>query len=223
MKKLTTLLIIVLIITSVSESYAQIYSVKAGFNLSNILMKDDDDTYSDEFKMKPGFHVGAFVQFPETGVFSFESGLILSTKGMKTKIEETIDGEPYKYKGIMTLYYIDIPFMAKASFDIGKVSVFGELGPYLSVGLNGKLKTEYTYLGDTETDTENVEWGSDKDNDMLKRLDYGLTAGLGVVIINNIQLGLSYDLGIANISTTTDGGSKIKNRIFKISVGYRFG
>ena len=223
MEKLTKLLIVVLIIASVSESYAQSFGIKAGFNLSNMLIKDDDETYSDEYKMKPGFHVGAIVQFPITGIFSFETGLLLSTKGLKSETEETFDGETIKYKGTMILYYIDIPLMAKLTFDVGKVSVFGELGPYLSFGLSGKLKTEFSYKGDTDSDSEDIEWGSDKENDMLKRLDYGLTAGVGIVIINTVQLGLAYDLGLANISTITEGGSNIKNRVFRISVGYKFG
>jgi len=220
MKKLTTLLMMVLIIASVSESYAQRYGFKAGFNLSNMLMKDNEDTYSDEFELKPGFHVGAIAQFPETGLFSFESGLFITTKGMRNKDEGTLDGEAYKYKSVMTLYYIDIPLQAKASFDVGKVSFFGELGPYLSIGISGKLKTEFSYMGDTETDSEEVAWGSDKKGDFLKRLDYGITAGVGVVMVKNLQFGVSYNWGIANISTTTEGGSKIKNRVFCISIGY---
>lgn len=42
-----------------------------------------------------------------------------------------------------------------------------------------------------------VEWGSDE-NDDFKRLDYGLSAGVGVEF-NAVQVGVSYSIGIADI------------------------
>ena len=69
---------------------------------------------------------------------------------------------------------------------------------------------------------EDVEWGSDKEKDDLKRLDFGLTMGGGVEI-NSIQIGLTYALGLANISSYTDYGTKINNRVLGLSVGYKFG
>lgn len=223
MRNLTKLFIAVLIITMASESFAQRFAVVAGLNLSNMIMKDDDDTYSDEFKMRPGFHVGLTVQIPKTGLVSFETGLILSTKGFKVKEEETYQGEKYTYEGSINLYYIDIPLMAKFSFEVGEVTIFAAIGPYLGVGLSGKTKTKYSYQGEEETDSEKIDWGSDAENDMLKRFDFGLSIGAGVVIIKAIQIGLSYDLGLANISSYSDDGTKINNRVFKVSVGYRFG
>ena len=61
-----------------------------------------------------------------------------------------------------------------------------------------------------------------KNNDELKRLDYGLTMGVGVEI-NSIQIGITYGLGLANISTYVEYDSKINNRVLGISVGYFFG
>ena len=62
---------------------------------------------------------------------------------------------------------------------------------------------------------------SDEDNDDLKRLDMGLTFGGGVEI-NAIMLGISYDLGLANISSYQQDGATSKNKVLKFSVGYRF-
>ena len=42
-----------------------------------MLDKDEDGTYSDDFKMKPGFHVGGIVDFPISEIFSVETGLLL--------------------------------------------------------------------------------------------------------------------------------------------------
>lgn len=222
MKNLVKLLVVVIAFTMTTEIFAQNFGIKGGLNLSNMLVKDDDDTYSDDFKMKPGFHIGATAEFPLTGIFSFETGLLLSTKGSKMSEEETFMGETYKYESKLTLFYLDIPLSAKASFDLGGTKIYGVFGPYLSYGLSGKSKYEETFDGETESDEEDIKWGSDEDESDLKRLDFGLTMGAGVEI-NSIQIGLSYALGLANISPYTDGGSKINNRVLGLSVGYKFG
>lgn len=46
--------------------------------------------------------------------------------------------------------------------------------------------------------------------------------GVGVEI-NSIQIGITYGLGLANISTYVEYDSKINNRVLGISVGYFFG
>ncbi len=222
MKNLVKLFVVVIAFTMTTELFAQNFGVKAGLNLSNMLMKDDDDTYSDDFKMNPGFHIGATAEFPLAEMISFETGLLLSTKGFTVSEEETFMGETYKIEGKMNLLYLDIPLTAKASFDLGGAKIYGAFGPYLGMGLSGKSKYEGTYNGETETYEEDIEWGSDEDESDLKRLDFGLTMGAGVEI-NSIQIGLSYGLGLANISPYTDGGTKINNRVLGLSVGYKFG
>ena len=221
MKNFMKMFIVVMAITMATESYAQIFGVRAGLNLSNMLMKDDDDTYSDEFKMNPGFNVGPTVEFPINEMFSFESGLLLSTKGYKQSGKETDDGETWEYKGKSNLLYLDIPLTGKAYFNVKGAKIYGAFGPYIGFGLSGKDKYEETFMGETDKDEEDVKWGSDKEKDDLKRLDYGLTIGAGV-LINSIQIGLSYDLGLANISTDTDGGAITSNRVLALSVGYKF-
>lgn len=222
MKNLIKLLIVFVVSTTATESFAQIFRLKAGLNLSNILEKDDDGTYSDDYKMNPGFHLGATAEFPVTEIFSFETGLLLSTKGYKVSEEETYMGETYTYKVKANLLYADIPLTAKASFDIGGAKIYGIFGPYLGLGLSGKYKSEETSMGETETNTEDIKWGSDEQEDDLKGLDFGLTVGAGVEV-NAIQIGLSYGLGLANISHYTEGGYKMNNRVLGISVGYRLG
>jgi len=218
MNNLMKLLIVVIALTLATESFAQSFGVKAGLNLSNMLAKDDDDTYSDDFKMHPGFHLGATAGFPITDMFSFETGLLLSTKGFNEDFQE--DG--YEYKDKVNLVYLDIPLTAKASFEVGSIAVFGVFGPYIGIGLSGKDKWELTIDGETESGEDKVKWGSDKENDDLKRFDFGLVMGAGVEI-NAIQIGLNYNLGLANISSYDEGGYTNKNKVLGISVGYKFG
>ena len=212
-------LMLLLLITT--QTFAQIkFGVKAGLNLSNMLAKDNDQTYSENFKMKPGFHVGATVEFPIVKRFSFEAGLLLATKGTKMNEKETFGNETSELKGKINLFYLDIPLTAKVTFDIGSAKIYGAFGPYLGIGLKGKSKIEITAMGETETDNETIKFGSG--DDQVKRLDYGLTAGAGVEI-NSAQIGISYGLGLANLNNNTDNGAKTQNRVLEISVGYKFG
>lgn len=198
--------IVVALLAIATGSYAQTFGVKAGLNLSNMVIKDDDHTYSDDYEMKPGFHLGPIAEFPINDMLTFETGLIISAKGFKYS-EDSYDMK-------LNLYYLDIPLTAKASYDAGFGKIYGLLGPYLGIGLSGK-----SVYGDED---EPVDWGSDSDDDDLKRPDFGLTVGAGVEI-NSILVGLSYNFGLANISPDSDGGFKINNRVIGISVGYKFG
>ena len=104
MKYLVKFFVVVIAFTMTTELFAQNFGVRAGLNLSNMLMKDDDDTYSDEFTMNPGFHVGPTVEFPINEIFSFESGLLLTTKGFKISDKETFMDETYEYEQKLNLF-----------------------------------------------------------------------------------------------------------------------
>lgn len=198
---------------------AQNLGVKAGLNFSNMLAKDDSETYSDDYKARTGFHIGAVAEIPVTDMFSFEPGLLLSTRGYRFEESETDDGETYEYSLKANTMYLDIPLSAKAHFDLGKIKAYGLFGPYVGLGLSGKYKEETSFGGETESEDTDIEWGSDKEKDNLKRLDFGLNVGAGVQV-NSFQAGLVYGLGLANLSPSTDGGSQQKNRVFSITLGY---
>lgn len=218
MKNLVTVLSVLLICLFSFQTIAQVIGVKGGLSLSDAVMKDDDGDYSDETKMIPGFHVGVILDLPLNEVFSVETGLMLDTKG--TKMDESDEGMSYESK-IIT-YYLDIPVTLKATQELQSgMKIYGNVGPYVGYGLSGKDKWEYSGEGYSESGTDDIEWGSG-DDDHLKRLDFGITAGAGVVI-NNVIVGVSYDLGLANISSYTDYGTKIQNQVLKFSVGYWFG
>lgn len=212
------LLIVVVVFTMATESFAQKFGVKAGLNLSNMLAKDDHETNSDQFKMTPGFHIGPTLEIPINEMISIETGLLLSTKGFK--MTEKDGGDEYKVTA--NPWYIDLQLTPKVSFNVGGPKIYAVLGPYIGIGLTGKFKYKETYNGTTTTDDEDILWGSDAEEDDLKRLDFGLVAGAGVEF-GFLQIGMSYGLGLANISPYTDEGTKGKNRVLGISVGLKFG
>ena len=219
MKKTVKLSLIIITIFLHYQMNAQNICIKGGLSLSNLLDKDDDDTYSNDYTMKPGFHIGATVDLPINDFLSFEPGLLYSMKGTKYEEEElNID---YMFK--VTTHNVDVPLTAKASYDFGGgLKMFGALGPYVGIGLAGKAKETIEFQGDKESNETDIEWGNDDDSDNLKRLDLGMTFGAGVEI-NSVLIAISYDLGLANISSYQDQGATIKNRVLRFSVGYLIG
>lgn len=221
MKNLLKLLVLVIAFAMTTQSYAQL-RVKAGLNLSNMVVADDDDSYDDDLESNPGFHVGVTTEVPLSDLFSFETGLILSTKGYKTSDEGSILGIDYKSESNLNLLYVDIPLTAKVKAEVGGANIYGVFGPYVGVGLSGKGTSETTVLGDTETDENDVEWGSDENDDDFKRLDFGLLVGAGVEI-KSVQVGLTYGLGLANVSPYSDNGYSANHRVLGVSLGYKIG
>jgi hypothetical protein len=220
MKNFKKVFVVLFILSASTASFAQKFGVKAGLNLSNVMVKDDDDSYDDENKVKPGFHVGVTGEFPISEKFSFATALLLSTKGFKVKGEEDTGFGIVEYKGSFNLMYLELPLTPKISFDAGSAKIYIAAGPYVAMGLSGKAKVEATFNGSTEKESEDVDWGSD--DDQVKRLDLGLTAGAGLEI-NKIQIGISYGYGLSNMSNEDTNGYRMKNRVLGISLGYVFG
>ena len=203
MKNLMKLFLVIIVFALNTETFAQRFGIMGGLNLSNMAFKSDASSTS--YDTKPGFHIGASFEIPIFKIISIEPALLFSSKGCKT----TMFGVDVK----TNLYYLEVPINVKATFDVKVLKIYGALGPYIGIGLFGNAKAK--------DEKESIEWGSDGD---LKRIDVGLTFGAGVEIgAIPIYFGLSYSLGLSNISASSDGGASINNRVFGISVGYKFG
>ena len=216
MKNLLKLLIVVVALTLTTKSFSQvIFGVKGGLNLANMVSKDNDGTNSNDFKMKTGFHLGATAEFAVSEKFAIEPGLLLSTKGFK--LEQS--GLTMKFN----LNYLEIPINAIYKIDLGGAKVLINAGPYLGFAISGKMKASEAVLGDNNDSKEQkIKIGSDKENDDIKALDFGLNFGAGVEI-KSMTIGFQYGLGLANLSPYTDNGTNVKNRVLGISVGYKLG
>ncbi len=223
MKNIISLFLIFLAYTLPNTTFAQTFGIKLGANMSTMMGKDDFETYDDNWKLLPGFHVGPTAEFPINESFSFETGLILMGRGIKVDLhtEDFLNGK-IDVEGNLRLLYLDIPLTAKTSFPMGNNRLFALLGPYVGIGLTGKGKGDSTIGGVKESYEEDISWGSDADEDDYKRLDFGLNGGLGL-LINAVEVGLFYSWGLANNTPDTSDGHVRRNRVFGLSAGYKFG
>ena len=199
MKKLFLLLVVATIST---VSFAQI-GVQAGVTMSTLKFEDMGEV---DRKSKIGFTVGVFNNVPLSTNITFRPGLNFTQKG--GKFEES--GE----KATFTFNYLELPldfiYKAPAGFFVGA-------GPALGYGLSGKIK----YSGSGVDDEEDLNFGSDEDEDDLKAFEFSGNILAGYQLSNGIFFSVNYNFGFSNLSFEND--VDVKNNYFGIRIGKLIG
>ena len=218
MKNLTKLIIIIAILGLSSQSHAQYIALKGGLNLSNMLDKDNDKTYSSDYSNRAGYHVGLIAGI-RTGFIGVEGGLLISSKGYNFEYTEVL-GDTVNFSGNRNLVYLDVPINLKLSAGLGGNRLFATVGPVFGFGLTGKTTMEETINNETPTETEEkIKWGSSADDHLLS-MDIGLGLGGGIEI-GNITFSASYNWGLVNLAPNTDNGEEIKNNVLQFSLAFK--
>lgn len=217
MKKSVLLLGLIAFFFAQPSLYSQKIGIRAGLNMSTMFRSTEiGGRQTQDFKLRPGFHIGTIVNVPVSEILSFETGLLLNTKGYRINKKSEMSGTIVKFN----LLYIDIPVTAKTSFQVGNKTIFANIGPYVGIGLAGNVRSVYTLGDETETIEQDFQWG--QNNEDLKRLEYGLLIGGGVEF-NSFVVALNYSHGFTNISLFDFDDFTLKNRVIALSIGYNFG
>lgn len=141
--------------------------------------------------------------------WSFQSGLMFTSKGYKVKVQ----GEKITCRPI----YLDIPILAAYKFNISDNTKFViNAGPYLAIGLGGKSKEHWDGGDDYKIfDKKGEDW---------KRFDLGIQYGVGLELGEHYLVNLTGQNGFITPYDFSDNykGDKPKNMTFTIGVGYRF-
>ncbi len=223
MKNLITLTILIISLFGGLNSMSQTFGLRADLHSSSMQIKYISSD-SENSLINPGFQIGPTVEVPINEIFSFESGLLFSTKGVKLKKEQEYLNEFIKQNKKLNLLYVDLPLTAKLSTDVGQSKIFGVLGPYVSMGLSGTYENESETGSTPKLHELDVKFGSNEEEGDLKKFDYGLTAGAGI-ILKSFQIGVNYSLGLAdvNVFKYINNATKATNQVMGISVEYKFG
>jgi hypothetical protein len=212
----------VLLATVLSAGYAQAQfhpGVRVGLN-GAAMSGDAVPVFWDDAKTsgRVGF-IGGFVGELELGKnFAVQPSVLFAQQGYTVLLE---NGDT-KREADYLLNYIQVPLNALAKLNIGQRSnIFFQIGPYVGYALNGKLKLA-AYEDGKKTDEEkhSVAFGTGKNEDTMKRLDYGLGFGLGFQT-GGVQIDLAINMGLQNLSNTAD--INLKNFGLLLNVGYFIG
>lgn len=218
-----------------TAAHAQKFYVQGGLNLANISNKDNGGT-SDNTVL-PTFNVGAMATFGISSIFDLSTGLLFTGKGAKYDyFSNANDHSDNYFKSKFNPYYIELPLNAQLKFPLSgkKSSIFVSAGPYIAVGIAGKIKTETKLLGSVTNSSQDIKFNNDNPTqsgqqgaalDKLKRFDYGANFGAGIDF-GRFILKAGYGLGLAKINSTQTNNSandKNKYRTLSFSVGIPLG
>lgn len=192
------------------------FGIRAGVNFQNINGKDPNGNDLD-LKLKTGFNIGVNAEIPVANDFYVQPGVLFSTKGAKSKVDDDIK---------VKLSYIEVPinFLYKPVLGSGKLLL--GFGPYVAFAVGGKVSDANGKDTDIEFEKEITlaQYGSG--TPYVKRLDVGGNLLAGYEFSNKFSFQLNAQLGMVKINPKITGisgdKSKWKNTGFGVSLGYRF-
>lgn len=202
MKKIiSTLMVAVACLLMAAPAQAQLrWGVKVGLNLNKVDFKSGKESFKTD--NMTGFFVGPMAEFtlPIVGL-GVDGSLLYSQRGAKL-INEDVDGGTYseKYKQ----HSLEIPVNLKYSFGLGDMaSIYAAAGP--------------SFIFNLKSDEF---W----DNVKRKKAEVGINLGVGVKLINHLQIGANYNIPLTNTfkETLEDESISAKNKTWQISLAYMF-
>lgn len=165
-------------------------------------------------KSKTGFTAGGYATIPVGEKLYVEPGISYTQKGYTMQGNLKIDVLEFlnaNASANVESHYIDVPLVLKAEVAKG-LSIYA--GPQVSFLAKSNLHVRAGLLG--------ISLYNDKLDitDQFKRVDMGLSGGIGYQFANGINFKAGYDHGLGMLDK--NDSFKAYNRVFKFSVGYTF-
>lgn len=199
------------------------FSIRAGVNVSNSTWNVETDFINKKGKI--GFQGGIMIEYSLSNPFDLHTGLFLTTKGAKLKIEDNMvggtGGTVYRDRTLNQMY-LEMPvFAVYKMYMSNSTCVYFNLGPYIAYGIGGKNKEKITGNTQIEETTEEDTFGKSENSTYgnLKKFDFGIGGGVGMEV-GRIIIGLSCELGLTDLSN--NNSYKYKNVSSLATLGYKF-
>jgi hypothetical protein len=192
----------------VSAAFAQMpgFGIKGGVNFASL--NASNGNLSLNTGTTTTFAVGVFADF-KLGAVSIQPAVNYTGKG--GNINDG-DGNMVDIK----TYYVQVPVNVVYHFPAGIGNAFVGAGPFVGVGLSGKATAK---SGGTSI-SDDINFGDGPED--FKRTEFGLNGIAGIEFDGGFLIGINYDLGLSDITNDNGDSGALKNRVFGISVGYKF-
>jgi hypothetical protein len=208
MRKIILLIMMALSIGITVKSQELKYGIIAGYNLSS----------ASDFDSQSGFHAGVKGEllFHKVDGLYMNLGLIIRSSGLKSSGYYFSDDE-YSANWKYRFYDLNIPIHIGYKFNVAnKIRLFVNAGPYVSIGLFGKVK-ENAILADGSSNEYTVSDNIYND-ELAKRIEYGVGFRIGTEVNNHIQASIGYDFGMKNVIKQINS----KRNMLTVSCAYIF-
>ncbi|WP_246859281.1 outer membrane beta-barrel protein [Spirosoma sp. KCTC 42546] len=145
-----------------------------------------------------------------------QPALLISTKGTQINtfaIDSSRNPIATPITNSIKLLYVELPVLALFRFDVSSsLRFYGGLGPYLGVGLGGRISSSYVPLGEREIVFGSGGVGSNS----FRRFDYGVSGAAGIEW-HRLIMGVTYGYGLADLGSAL---AKSYHRPVGLSVGF---
>jgi hypothetical protein len=213
------------IVTNVNAQMSTVF-IRGGANIASVTATN--------LATKPviSFQFGLIGNVPINPSIAFQPGLIFTGKGTKSQAGNTSDNT--YYEATSNPYYVEIP--ANLVFKTGSAGYtrfVAGAGPYLGIGVAGKVKSNGKLMGSSFHNEMPIEWSNDDPSTLndeegggfgiMKRFDYGVNATAGIETLY-VVITANYGFGLAPLQNVDiSSANKNKHRVFSLTVGIRLG
>ncbi|MBK6545081.1 MAG: PorT family protein [Saprospiraceae bacterium] len=149
---------------------------------------------------------------------AFQTEFTWIQKGAEVNSTEYISRTLVNSNVSITINYIEIPMLLKASIPFHKMDLQFLGGGYAAIGISAKMKATAAAGTQTASATQDLDF----EENMMNRFDAGLLIGTGIQFSNKFFIQAKYNLGLSNIDHSGDPNSAIYNRGLVFSMGTFF-
>ncbi len=204
MKKIMLIMVILSVVfIGILPAQGLGFGVKGGLNMAKFSGDDADF----EGMADPGFvigpTIGGFITYNLSDKLAIQPEFLYTAKGSSYNIDEEGFEWDFKFK----MNWLDIPVLAVYQL-LDNVNVFA--GPLLEFYLNGEIDSEISFMGESESETEDIE------SDDVNSLGFGLIFGGTYMVTDNLGIEARYALGL----TSMDSEDNLKNNGLQVLVNY---
>lgn len=209
---------------------AQKARLQGGLNLANVSVTDNGKV--DDAKMLSSVQVGIIGDINlGANIIYLQPGLVFTGKGSKTQ-----SGDPASLnysKATTNPFYIELPVnLVFKTPSVKNTRFFFGAGPYLAVGVSGKIKNEGKIAGVSYKNERDIEFSSDDPTTLdyeegagfgiMKRFDYGLNGTAGIEG-KSLTLSANYGLGLAKLQSGSNSSedNNNKHRVLSFTLGFK--
>jgi len=219
----------VIALFTVAMANAQSARLVAGINLANVSVTDNGRV--EDANMLTSFHLGIIGDIHLGSVLYFQPGILYTGKGTKS---QSGDPSTINYsKATTNPSYIEVPMnIVFKTPQVKNSRFFFGAGPYIAVGVAGKLKNEGKIAGIAYKNERDIEFSSDDPTTLdyeegagfgiIKRFDYGLNGTAGVEG-KAMTLSVNHGLGLAKLQSGSNSSAdnNNKHRVLGFTLGFK--
>lgn len=197
-----------ILILACSLSFAQTglrFGVQAGGGASDLRYVSNKANEAARFGAVPCYSAGAFVSWDFLRFLGVETGLTYAARGYW-------DHDIFDNK--VTADYLQLPLILRVSpLCLDSFSLTLEMGGYAAYGISGKLTNEVSSFPYFNAGNYTV----------ANRPDFGLVAGVSILVCSHVRVGVRASYGLCNISAGNMAGiAGMYNEAVEASIGWAF-